>query len=345
MAFSTNNLNTLNKTVAATLVLLSLLGFWGTWGIGGRSGFLKLIKDTLDAPTQLLPVVKQPVKHTYTGIPPIDALIRRLNVFLWPAIDGTWPGLCLVAWEFSGMFSATWMVAGLEGLRAPAFTLSYLIPTVLAALPSPQYTSWSLHQNIMAFWELYPVPFKILQIVFARYIFDSLASTPTTTSKASSLSEQKSMNLRYLRRTYIFAFAVSAFTHLTTLTLALSPVLFPSLFLSTSRTSLSPSNIFIPTSPFYNTPVKNLGEGLWYFLVWNMTISNIAPLVWGMLMARNAEGRVKGKDSGEGWGSMMGKVVGITLLAGPGAGTVWCASHRDELILGDAGGDGQRKLK
>ena len=111
------SLSTFNNTALISLFLLSLLGLWGTWGIGGRTGFLGLIKDTLDAPVQLLPVVKQPVKHTYTAIGPVDALIRRLNVFLWPAIDGTWPGLCLVAWEFSGQFSGTWMSAGLEGLR------------------------------------------------------------------------------------------------------------------------------------------------------------------------------------------------------------------------------------
>ena len=115
---ASTNLKPLNNAAAASLLLLSLLGLWGTWGIGGRTGFLALIKDTLDAPVQLLPVVKEPVKHTYTAIPPVDALVRRLNVFLWSAIDGTWPGLCLVAWEFSGQFSATWMVAGLEGLRA-----------------------------------------------------------------------------------------------------------------------------------------------------------------------------------------------------------------------------------
>ncbi|KAL8897030.1 MAG: hypothetical protein Q9207_007419, partial [Kuettlingeria erythrocarpa] len=111
------SLQSLNNITTITLLLFGLLGFWGTWGIGGRTGFLGLIKDTLNAPVQLLPVVEQPVHHTYTGLPPVDALIRRLNVFLWPAIDGTWPGLCLVAWEFSGAFSASWMVAGLEGLR------------------------------------------------------------------------------------------------------------------------------------------------------------------------------------------------------------------------------------
>lgn len=108
---------TLNNSVRASLFLLSLLGLWGTWGIGGRTGFLGLIKDALNADVQRLPVVNQPVKQTYTAIGPVDALIRRLNIFLWPAVDGTWPGLSLVAWEFSGQFSGTWMIAGLEGLR------------------------------------------------------------------------------------------------------------------------------------------------------------------------------------------------------------------------------------
>ena len=108
---------TSNKTAAASLLAVSLLAIWGTWGIGGRTGFLALIKEALEAKVQLLPVVNEPVKQFYTGIGPIDQFIRRLNVFLWPAIDGTWPGLCLVAWELNGQFSAAWMIAGIEGLR------------------------------------------------------------------------------------------------------------------------------------------------------------------------------------------------------------------------------------
>ena len=107
-----------NNIVAASLLALSLLGFWGTWGIGTRDGFLPAVKDTLSAPVPLLPAVNQPVKQTYTAIPPVDYLIRRLNVVLWPAIDGTWPGLCLQAWEFSGQMTGSLLVIQLEGLRA-----------------------------------------------------------------------------------------------------------------------------------------------------------------------------------------------------------------------------------
>lgn len=111
------SLKTLNTATKATLLLLSLTGFWTTWGVGKRTGFLALIADRLKANVKLLPAAEKPLKTTFTGIPPVDQLLRRLTVFLWPAIDGTWPGLSLVAFEFSGQFSGAWMVAGLEGLR------------------------------------------------------------------------------------------------------------------------------------------------------------------------------------------------------------------------------------
>lgn len=109
--------NNLNTAASIALLLISLLGFLGTWGQGFQNGFLKGIKERLTADHKRLPSVEVPLKLVYTFIPPVDALIRRLNVFLWPAIDGAWPGLSLVAWEFSGQFSATWMIAGVEGLR------------------------------------------------------------------------------------------------------------------------------------------------------------------------------------------------------------------------------------
>lgn len=112
-----STLKNLNTTAPIALFLISLLGFWGTWGQGFQNGFLAGIKERLTSDAKRLPSVEVPLKLVYTFVPPVDALIRRLNVFLWPAIDGAWPGLSLVAWEFSGQFSATWLIAGVEGLR------------------------------------------------------------------------------------------------------------------------------------------------------------------------------------------------------------------------------------
>ena len=111
------SLRTLNTAARAALLLISFAGFWTTWGIGKRTGFLDLIASRLKANVQLLPAVEKPLKTTFTGIGLVDRLLRRMTVILWPAIDGTWPGLSLVAFEFSGQMFGTWMVVGLEGLR------------------------------------------------------------------------------------------------------------------------------------------------------------------------------------------------------------------------------------
>ena len=111
------SLQTLNTAVKIALPLISLAGFLSTWGLGARDGFLGLLADRLHSKVQLLPAAEQPVRMTFTGLPLVDPLLQRLTIFLWPAIDGTWPGTSLVAFEFSGQFAGAWMVAGLEGLR------------------------------------------------------------------------------------------------------------------------------------------------------------------------------------------------------------------------------------
>ncbi|KAL8634301.1 MAG: hypothetical protein Q9228_008105, partial [Teloschistes exilis] len=159
----------------------------------------------------------------------------------------------------------------------------------------------------MAWWELYPIPFKIFQILLARYVFDKTTgafilptTTPPSPSSSSAVSKsttttasRKKTALDLLKNFYLFSIAFSTITHLVTLTLTISPLLFPSLFSSTvvsalhstpSATSLRPTNVLIPSSPFSSVKVTTAGEGLWRLLVWNASISSIAPLIWGLLM-------------------------------------------------------------
>ncbi|KAL8793885.1 MAG: hypothetical protein Q9195_003504 [Heterodermia aff. obscurata] len=368
MALSENS----NKTAAASLLALSLLAIWGTWGIGGRTGFLALIKDALEAPIQRLPVVNEPVKQFYTGIGPADYFVRRLNIFLWPAIDGTWPGLCLVAWELNGQFSAAWLIAGIEGLRhgnrgklisyttifgliaqaltfgvtvpiylslhlltspttlssdpsaflidpAPllawplAFTLSYLLPTLLVTLPS---LSYSIRQTFMAFWDLYPLGFKLLQLLLIPLL-------------PSSNPKSKATTLRLTSYLYAYAALLSAIPHLITLTLSITPVVFPELFTPAARSSLSFANIFVPVKPWHSNPVEHLGGGLWRFLVWNLLISGGAPMVW-------AGWRLVGEGGGTGKGEVVGKMAALAIVGGPGAATAWAAWEREKIVLGAA---------
>lgn len=230
---------------------------------------------------------------------------------------------------------------------APAFTISYLLPTILVMLPSPTYTSWSVHQYIMAWWEFYPVPFK-MQILLAKYVFSKTIAPPpvVTTSKngasqsqSPALAGKKAQTLRLLRYTYLFAASTALLTHVITLTLSLSTVFFPTLFSplggSSAAFSLAPKNVFIPVSPLYHTSVDNLGEGLYHFLVWNMTVSNVAPLLWGLVQLKGAVERKGGNGEWEGWVVAGAKVVGLSLVGGPSAAAVWCCWRRDELVLGE----------
>ncbi|KAI4212382.1 MAG: hypothetical protein LQ351_004952 [Letrouitia transgressa] len=404
------SLQALNTAAKIALPLLSFAGFWGTWGIGFRTGFLKLIKERLTADNKLLPSAEVPLKLTYTWIPPVDALIRRLNVFLWPAIDGRWPGLSLVAWEFSGQFSATWMIAGLEGLRygnrgklvtfttivgllsqtitygtivplylffhllySPtslgsndtprnsdptvdlmvdpaetiawpiAFTISYLLPTLLVSFPSPDFTSFTTRQIIMAFWELYPIPFRILQTLLVRYLSSYIA--PSTKASSSNQHVKSQSSLRALRYVYAFAAIVGSATHVTTLTLSLSSKFFPSLFKAAAVGQLRPQLVLFTTaSPLRTIPVKDMGEGLLHFLQYNMNVSNIAPVVWALIQCRNAFTATAKQEWGiSDWLVCLTKVTGIYAFAGSGAATAWLMWQRDEMVLGEKEGKEKRK--
>ena len=80
------------------------------------------------------------------------------------------------------------------------------------------------------------------------------------------------------------------------------------------------------------------------FLGWNMTVSNVAPLVWGVLQLRNAAASAPGKRW-EGWPMVLVKVGAVTAVGGPGAGVAWCLWSRDEIVLKvDGEGEG-KKLK
>ncbi|KAI4193941.1 MAG: hypothetical protein LQ350_008062 [Teloschistes chrysophthalmus] len=438
---ASSSIKSVSNVVGVSLILISVIATSGTALTVFRSGFGKLLKTALSAHPPRLPVVDVPVKHTYTGLPPVDGFIRAFHVLIYPAIDGTWPGLCMSAWEFSGMFSVTWIVASLEGLRAgnrgklistviagtlaqsltystimpvylglhvltsptalsspsplaqdffidppalaawaPAYALAYMLPTFLVALPAPKYFSWTTRQNIMAWWELYPIPFKIFQILLARYMFDkttgafifptSSSAPPSSSSSAVSKSSsssttttasRKKTTLHLLQNFYLFAIAFSTVTHLITLTLTISPLLFPSLFSSTvvsalhstpSATSLRPTSVLIPSSPFSSVKVTTAGEGLWRLLVWNASISSIAPLIWGLLMVRNAfvvkaaGERSTGGAGGEGdgaWIWFVVKVIGISAVAGPGSGVAWCLWERDTVVLGGSETEGKSK--
>ena len=78
----------------------------------------------------------------------------------------------------SAMSSAPASIIALDPLEAMvspiAFTLSYLVPTLLFSVLTSKYTTFKSSSIIMAFWERYPIPFKISQYFITAYFPDSL---------------------------------------------------------------------------------------------------------------------------------------------------------------------------
>ena len=216
---------------------------------------------------------------------------------------------------------------------APAFALSYGLLTVLVALPSPKITSFSTHQGFMAIWTFYPIAFKILQLLLARYLFAALF-TPTASSSGSSKSsaQQRATTLALLKKTYAFIAIIAGVSHIITLTLSFSTVFFPSIFTTDTVTNFSPLKVFLPVSPFYSTKVENVGQGLWVFAGWNNAVSTAAPLLWGLVQLRNATSTKR--KGWEGWPVVLAKIGALSVIGGPGVAFAWCLWKRDEVVLG-----------
>lgn len=71
--------------------LLGILGTLVTWGRVLADGSVALLQASLEDPNYLLPGTKHPLRPTFTGIPPLDYLLRTLVVFFWEAVDGSHP--------------------------------------------------------------------------------------------------------------------------------------------------------------------------------------------------------------------------------------------------------------
>lgn len=216
-----------------------------------------------------------------------------------------------------------------------AFTLSYLVLTLLVALPSPTYTSFQTHQVLIAIWILYPIPLKIFQSLLSRWFSGTLS--PDKGYKSST--QRNARALSGLRYVYLLSIAVGAITHIVTLTISLSSIFFPALFNPDLRAGLSPIAVFLPVSPFSTKPVENPGDGLSNLLTWDMAITGTVSLIWGAVQYRNAhEGRMKW----EGWSIPLLKLSALTLVGGPASAFAAFMWARDEMVLGEAG-DSERK--
>lgn len=179
-----------------------------------------------------------------------------------------------------------------------AITLSYLVPSILMALPS-EYVTIGTHQRLLALWQVFP----LLTVIIHRLIYffvDHLSNyfflVDPNNHPPIPLGTSYLHNAKH---TYRFVLALCITTHLPILFLTLFPAFFlrsPSPLDPLSESPLltlvsqTPSTVFIPKSlpHFGSTNTTYLASGVQNFLQWDIYIGSTAFILWAMLLYRNA---------------------------------------------------------
>jgi len=229
-----------------------------------------------------------------------------------------------------------------------AITLSYLVPSILMALPS-EYVTMEKHQMFIALWQVFPLLTVIIHRILhfttnrlSNYFFPVDPNNRPTIPLGTSY-------LHNAKHVYRFVLTLCITTHLPILFLTLFPASFLPSFSpldSSSKspllalTSQTPSTVFIPKSllNFGNITTTSLASGVHNFLQWDIYIGSTAFVLWAMLLYRNATTEKaivdpnrnlpmyrellvgeKWRDRGEEreWRKLWVKVIWWGILAGP----------------------------
>jgi hypothetical protein len=178
-----------------------------------------------------------------------------------------------------------------------AITLSYLLPSILMALPSPEYFTIETHQMLLALWQAFPLLTVTIHRVLhsitnrlSKYFFPTDPRRRLPTPLGTSY-------LHNAKHVYRFVLTICIATHLPILLLSLFPAfLLPSLSPLSPHSSSpfltvfsqTPSSVFIPPWPFPNAAIASLEDGVQTFLQWDIYIGSLAFILWAMLLYRNA---------------------------------------------------------
>ena len=204
----------------------------------------------------------------------------------------------------------------------------YILPSILMTVP---LSSAVLHQWFGGLWQGAPVWVTLLQHCFACLPRNSDQASSKKGQPAQSkqlASQDRSGEMISLYRAYVFAFAVSAVTQLATFGIIGATKLFPRLFSHT----LTFSDVFIPPKFYSVAPMKNMAIGIQNFFQYDQYVGSAAAIVWAAALHRKAR---KESMSLKHWIWLVGEVLGMSLIAGPGGALVSVMWNRDERIISD----------
>ncbi len=224
--------------------------------------------------------------------------------------------------SLNALQSASLLSPSMTLLILPALIFGYLMPAVCMALPSPGIVSNNFQQLAVVTWNLFP--FLVLVILkffrtFAPMFFHDWDERPARSSHE---------HLRAVRWVSSASIAMSSAVHIGISTLSISTILFPALFSAKYAQELSPASLILP--PLSITRGSTVGDGVRSFLMWDQVFGYSVVILVGMLQLRTA---AIARGHPISWMKLLGLVVLISCVAGPGSAYLALSWLRDEVLF------------
>lgn len=212
---------------------------------------------------------------------------------------------------------------------AISMILGYILPTVLMSLPAPSIIDHDLKQWLMAIWQFFPVWVSVVQGV-VPYLLPRLG-------KAKAVPDAPT--LRSMRVLYIGLIAAAGIGQISTMALMATSKFFSGLFAPEFAGVFNPSNVFLPAAVSPSIKMPSIGAGALLLFQYDHLIGSASMCLWSTVLFVNTyrNGAIKQ--------SMALMVVGgVTMmtLTGPLGFVTACIWARDEMIIGEAEGNGKK---
>ena len=200
-------------------------------------------------------------------------------------------------------------------------SVGFIIPAILLALPAPSTIAYETKQLYMAIWQIFPITTGVLQIV--------LSTVRSLLTKKVAVEKTARHNIDHMRTVYTTILVVAFVTRISTWTISISALLFPSIFAAEVGTILKPSSVFFPAAATPSTRMPSIAAASFQLLQYDEIVGSTAMLLWSTCLYIVAMDR----KEPAGWASLVIKGIVIEALAGPLGFAVAAIWARDEIVF------------
>ncbi|KAL8974610.1 MAG: hypothetical protein Q9197_001149 [Variospora fuerteventurae] len=200
--------------------------------------------------------------------------------------------------------------------------MGFILPAVALALPAPSVIGHERKQGFIALWQVFP-----LWVGFFQEIIPIVQRILLGNTEAQKTTRRQTLSS--MRTVYSALLAVAAVTRISTWTISLSAILFPSIFAKETVHLLTPSAVFVPFAATASVKMPSIAAGALQFLQYDEMVGAATFVLWSAALYVN----VLEKKGLGGWVSLIVKGIAVQALAGPLGFAVVAIWARDEVIL------------